>query len=367
MENHAPRPRGAAINDDASRREYRVRFDGNGRILGHTVDSELSRDLQIGVDSDTDDTIFKYVQHFAHLDRSLPMRLETRLLTLVQGHEEFSVTGDVFLDEEPHHLRISGQAIRNLDGRMSFTLLILDDTEPTRRRRLYEYMFRLANHELNGPLSAIIGAVDFAQEHVQTGNLEGIGYCLEMISRNAEVIDEMIQRYLNLSRIESGLIAISPVDMLISKTVLEPMLAQMEPFLSKKSMSVQFECRGCDHEPKVHADPEKVEIVLRNLLSNAIKYGTAYTPIQVYLRPTGEDAEITVENQGPTIPEDQLNKLFERFVRLEATQGAKGSGLGLYNARKVVELWGGRISVTSDRDATRFTFTLPLAKEEINK
>ncbi len=358
------KPRRKAIEDDASRREYRVRFDSSGRILGHSIQAELSDDLGMTLDPGRDESVFEYLQRFGRLDTDLPERLDKRVRTLLEFQEEFSVTCDVVIEDDTHHLRISGQAIDNLVGDRSFTLLVLDDTELTHRRRMYEYMFRLANHEIKGPLSSIMGAVEYAEDHLRRGSLEGIQYCLEMITRNTQVIEEMIERYLNLSRIESGQIQIIPTDIRVFPMVLKPILEQMEPHLKKKHMMVQFECRGFDHEPLVHADPEKVAIVLRNLLSNAVKYGTAYTPIEVFIRPGEGEAEICVENQGPNIPEDSMTKLFERFVRLEATQGTKGSGLGLYNARKVVEMWGGRIGVASTERATRFNFTLPLASSE---
>ena len=354
--------RGKALEDDASRREFRVRFDADGRVLGHSVASRLGEEFGILPDDAEETSIGEYIQRLSVLDASLPPRLERRTRKLLELHEEFSLNGDVLIGETDHHIRISGQAIRNLDGTMSFTLLFVDDTEHTHRRRLYEYMFRLANHELKGPLSAIIGAAEFAQEHLNQGSVDGVRSCLDMIERNAEVIDEMILRYLNLSRIESGLIKINASDILVSRDVLDPILSQMEVPFAKKRMRVEFECHGFDHEPLVHADAEKVDIVLRNLLSNALKYGTASTPILVYIGPREDQVEISVENQGPNIPQEHLTKLFGRFVRLDATQGTKGSGLGLYNARKVVEMWGGSIQVKSTDEATRFYFTLPLAK-----
>ena len=77
------------------------------------------------------------------------------------------------------------------------------------------------------------------------------------------------------------------------------------------------------------------------------------------LRKDKSDMKISVENKGKNIPQNSLDKLFEKFVRLDATQGTKGSGLGLYNARKIVELWGGKISVDSSDHKTRFTFSIP--------
>ncbi|MCH7990213.1 MAG: sensor histidine kinase [Planctomycetes bacterium] len=100
------------------------------------------------------------------------------------------------------------------------------------------------------------------------------------------------------------------------------------------------------------------QIVLRNLLTNAVKYGDPKTVIEVELEVSGEERSISVTNAGPNIPEQNLKKLFQKFVRLDAAQGTRGSELGLYNARKIVELWGGTIRVESSENHTRFVFTL---------
>ncbi len=352
---------GRRAGDRTRKVEYRIRFDSAGLVLGESLHSSLGEQLGITLgDAPEPLTIFDYLKRVGALDKGLPKRLARRVRVLLDSHEEFSLNGDFRRGAKNHHLHISGRAIRNLDGSMVFTLLFLDDTEHTQLRRLYEYMFRLANHELKGPLACIVGATEYAEEHVKAGSMEDVRTCLEMIDRNAHVVEEMIERYLNLSLIESGSFKIELSDVLISDDVLNPVVAELQPALRAKEMTVEFECLDMDLEPHVPADDDKTAIVLRNLLSNAVKYGAPNTPIRVTLRGTEEGFELAVENEGPNIPESQLNQLFRKFVRLDATQGTKGSGLGLYNARRIVELWEGAIRVESSSDRTRFTFTLPV-------
>ena len=294
--------RGRQIDSESSKQEFRIRFDRAGKILGQSLNSPLAQRLGLHVQDAAIRSVFRYLTQLGALDPALPARLVRRTRKLLEDQEEFSVSGDVFVGDIAHHIRISGQAIRNVDGETSYTLLILDDTEHTHLRRMYEYMFRLANHELKGPLASIMGAAEFAEQHAREGNMDGVKASLDMIMRNAEVIDEMIVRYLNLSRIESGLIRINASNILVSEDVLRPILNQMKPALAKRSMEVEFECRGFDHEPMVYADAEKVDIVLRYLLSNALKYGTPSTAIEVYAHPAEGSVAISVENQGPTFP-----------------------------------------------------------------
>jgi signal transduction histidine kinase len=267
--------------------------------------------------------------------------------------------GDFYSDEKMHYLHISGRVIHNLDGNYVFTLLFLDDTQHTQLRRSYEYMFRLASHELKSPLACIIGSAECAEDHIRAGSIVGLKTCLDMIERNAWAMEEMIQRYLNLSRIESGEIVPRPGDMRLSDDVLNPLMIEFKAILQSKAMTLAYEFPQGDHEPHVYADAELVTIVVRNLVSNAMKYGNAGSVIGVELRAGDEGVEVAVENEGPNIPELQLRKLFQKFVRLEATQGSKGAGLGLYNARKLVELWGGSIRAESGKGKTRFVFTIP--------
>ena len=149
-----------------------------------------------------------------------------------------------------------------------------------------------------------------------------------------------------------------PSDFLVSVDVLNPLVAEMQPALDAKGMTVEFACDGGVCESHVRADAEKLGIVLRNLLSNAVKYGTPNTAIRVVMKQLEDGVELSVENDGPNIPERNLARLFQKFTRLDATQGTKGSGLGLYNARRIVELWGGTIRAESTARGTLFAFTL---------
>lgn len=341
------------------RNEFRVRFDSDGTILGGSMNSSLAEALDIGIDSQRDASIFTYVQRLHALDPELPARLADRIRNLIATCREFSISDDFQSAGADYHLHISGQAIRNTNEGITFTLLFIDDTEHTQLRRVYEYMFRLANHELKGPLACIVGAADYAEEHLERTCLDGLKTCLDMIQRNAHDIEDMIERYLNLSRIESGKYPLQFAEIRLSEDVLAPLTAQFNPWLARKAMSIEHHVDGEAHERMVVADAEKLNIVLRNLISNAVKYGDPGTTIRVVQRHGEAGTEIAVENAGKNIPEAQLDKLFRRFVRLDATQGTKGSGLGLYNARKVVELWGGTIWVDSHDNRTRFTFTIP--------
>jgi signal transduction histidine kinase len=342
--------------------EYRVRFNERGETIGASLHSGLGESLGIALGPDERIHIEQYLDRLGHLSSELPDRLRVSVRGLLQDRQEFGHSGDFYAGGRNHHLHITGHILSGYGGEVVYSLLFLDDTEHTEQRRLYEYMFRLANHELRGPLSCVSGAVEFAEEHVRAGNLDGVKTCLDMIARNAAVLEEMVSLYLNLSRIESGSITLSPGDVLFTERVLNPVVADLQPALHVKKMHVHFKHEGGE-EPRLWADPEALVIVTRNLLSNAIKYGDVASNIVVLLSEKDGVARVTVVNEGPTISADDQQKLFEKFTRLDSAAGTKGAGLGLYNAKMTVAYWGGQISVRSADGETAFTFTVPRRPE----
>ena len=343
--------------------EYRVRFNHEGMTKGASLHSDLGVRLGIALQDNERIHIDEYLERLSILDPALPERLRGRVTRLLKEQKEFTYSGDFVVDDKNNHLHISGRILGGHSGDVVYSLLFLDDTEHTELRRLYEYMFRLANHELKGPLACVIGAVDYAEEHVAEGNLDGVQTCLDMIERNALLLEEMITRYLNLSRIESGSISLTPDRLLFSEEVLNPVVADMQPSLHRKRMHVRFDSGPDDEEPELWADSEKIEIVVRNLLSNAVKYGDPDTEIRVAIDADSEDSRVSVTNEGPVIPKSEQPKLFQKFVRLDSGSSTKGAGLGLYNSKSIVAFWGGEMDVHSKNGETSFSFTVPNAPD----
>ena len=117
--------------------------------------------------------------------------------------------------------------------------------------------------------------------------------------------------------------------------------------------------------PQADVDPDRIAQVMENLLTNAIKYGSAATPIVVDIARQNQDIAVAVTNEGKALAPEELPRLFERFHRTAgARQGpAKGTGLGLYISRALVEAHGGRITAESTpAGRTTFRFTLPVAR-----
>jgi signal transduction histidine kinase len=169
--------------------------------------------------------------------------------------------------------------------------------------------------------------------------------------RLTQIVDDL----LDLSRIEAGRITIdpAPVD---PREVVDRALAPFEAGPEGARLSRDY----TEGLPLIPADSAKLGQVLTNLLSNAIKYSPGGGPIVVRVARVGDMVRFSVADQGLGIPANELRRLFERFYRIQESDrgGIRGTGLGLYISKQLVELHDGRIWVESDGLGKGSTFIL---------
>jgi signal transduction histidine kinase len=119
-----------------------------------------------------------------------------------------------------------------------------------------------------------------------------------------------------------------------------------------------------DELPTVEIDSTRIAQVLDNLISNAVKYAPN-APVTIRVREADRQLEFEVEDEGPGISPEHLAHLFERFYRVpDGNQSTRGTGLGLYICRKIIEAHDGEIGVDSEPgEGTRFHFRIPVNTE----
>jgi len=170
----------------------------------------------------------------------------------------------------------------------------------------------------------------------------------------------MVRHYLNLARIENGELRPVPTHVELLEEVVAPVLETADLELAAKGMKVT---NTISPEIALQADRNMVREIFENLVGNAIKYGRAGGAILVAAEPDDTMVRIRVRNDGEGIPTERLPQLFQKFTRIEGTEGAKrqrGTGLGLFITRNIVEAHGGRIEARSEPGAwAEFVFTLP--------
>ena len=216
----------------------------------------------------------------------------------------------------------------------------------------------MASHELRSPLTSIKGYVENLVEGVAGPLPEQVLYYLTRIDHNVDRVIRMTNMLLDLSRIESGQMALQ-MSTVCTREVITTVLRDLQPLAEKKAITVQAEDLV---DAPVRADRHKLEQVFQNLVHNALKFTPDRGGIVVRSYVTKDHRlTITVADTGCGIPREHHDKVFEKFHRAPSPVH-EGSGLGLAITRKLVELQGGTISLESDPGrGSRFFVSLPQA------
>ena len=235
----------------------------------------------------------------------------------------------------------------------------------------------LANmsHELRTPMNAIIGYTDLLIDGVDGPINDDQEKSLKKVATNARHLLQLINDVLDISKIEAGKMKLNPKEIDL-KWLVGSAMPTFEPQIKLKGVALVVDIP--EGLPLVYGDEDRIKEVLINLLSNAIKFtnkGSVTVSARVSERGAkpGETplfAEICVEDTGIGIKEDDIGKIFDKFVQADLTtvRQYEGTGLGLSIARGLVALHKGMIWATSKiGEGSRFCFTLPLKKEILEK
>lgn len=219
-----------------------------------------------------------------------------------------------------------------------------------------------AGHELNTPTSVVQARAQSLERKLEK---QGIATeDLSIIASSAERMGGIVQDLMLLAELDARLArkqAAIDLTELTEKTVRE-YCGQFE----QKNIAINF--AGSAANVTVLADEESIERILRNLLDNALKYTPSGGAVKVLCEQAGADALLVVEDTGIGIPQESLQKIFQRFYRVDKsrTRESGGSGLGLSIVKAIVERLGGKVSVSSDfGKGSKFMVVLPAKKVTI--
>ena len=263
--------------------------------------------------------------------------------------------GDIFTAE----IRIAPVLDKN--GQiLSFVGIERDVTEVKRLDTAKTEFISLAAHQLRTPITN----VSLTAEMLLGGlsgklNKESEEYLHEIMG-SVRKMSEMIELFLNVSRIEMKTFEVIPQPSDIKK-IIEENIKSILPLI--KSRDLEFKKNISDDMPIVDVDPKVIDIVLDNLFSNAIKYTPRKGLISLKAEKYRDSIIIKVSDTGCGIPKKFQNKVFEKLFRTENTsQKVEGVGLGLYLCKALVEQSGGKIWLTSQEDkGSNFYVSIPLS------
>lgn len=201
------------------------------------------------------------------------------------------------------------------------------------------------SHELRTPLNIILGYVSLLLEGDFGTLSEEQASALGHVDRSAHALLELIQSTLDLSRLERETLPVACGEVDVAD-LLASVARDAEHLPHDDAVTIR--CHVPDDAPVVQTDPGKLRIVLKNLLSNALKF-TATGVVDVAARTCGSGVEFSVADRGVGIPRDDLGRIFEPFTQLgrASTRTHGGVGMGLYVARRLTEMLGGTIAVSS--------------------
>ena len=275
---------------------------------------------------------------------------------------DFSHEVSIQSRDEVGHLAAS---FNRMTGTLKATMdeLYVLNTKLQDLNRHYLEMLGFVTHELMQPIGVLKGFLVMLDDE----SLGPLGtpkqkQAVSTMLRNVNALINMIQKYLQLGRIESGKMEVNKVHMPIFAQALQPILEDERQQINARKMEVVIENEESFRKVEGEADPVLLRIVFSNLIGNVLKYGQEGGKIWCGFREEPEEFLFYVKNEGRGIPADQLTKVFEKFSRLggELERARGGTGLGLFNSKEVVERHGGRIWAESEEGKwANFLFTIP--------
>lgn len=225
----------------------------------------------------------------------------------------------------------------------------------TAEQRKDELVVYLA-HDIRTPLTSVIGYLNLLVEAPDMPTAQKEAY-LHIALDKAYRLEKMIQEFFEITRYNLQQIHIhkETIDLYY---MLVQLIDELTPFLSANGNTAVL---NAEESLTVSGDPEKLARVFNNVLRNAAAYSFPDSEIVILATETASSVVLSFTNQGKTLSEEQLCKIFEKFYRMDEARASQtgGAGLGLAIAREIVTLHGGAITAGSERDTVTFTITLP--------
>jgi len=235
--------------------------------------------------------------------------------------------------------------------------VFFDITQLERLERVRQEFLSNVSHELRTPLTSIIAFVETLQEGA-TDDAETSARFLSVIRKNAARMHNLIDDILELSAIEAGTVTIEMTNVRLHQLVAE-IIASLAANASARGVTMRNEVCA---DAFVRADTRRLEQMLINLISNAIKFNREGGTVTISHQASDGRDRITVTDTGEGIPREHIERIFERFYRVDRARSREmgGTGLGLAIVKHLARAHGGEVSVQSETNqGSTFTIDLP--------
>jgi len=256
------------------------------------------------------------LHQLAHAFNDMSVRLEERDVRLQENHQKLSELNKAYLD-------LLGFVAHELKGLLASAVI-------------NAYSLR----------DGLLGMINFKQKKA-----------VDSICRNLDYLDATVKKFLNLSRIERGNLEINKTEFSLAKDVFDNSVQTFARQFSTRNMQVE---NRIDPGIRVKADLDLMQIVANNLINNAVKYGSEGGSVVLTAAESEGLVTVDVYNDSRPIAPEMVDRLFRKFSRLDVPEKkkVKGTGLGLYITRQIIEAHGGTIRVEPRDNGNSFIFTI---------
>lgn len=215
-------------------------------------------------------------------------------------------------------------------------------------------------HDIKTPLTTMIGYLSLLSE-IKDMPQEQRNRYIDIALDKSYRLEYLINELFDVARFNSEKIVLEKEEINLN-LMLEQIADDFYPTLKEMNKKINF---TSDEKTILYADPDKLSRVFNNLIKNAVNYSKENTDIDISILNKENQATVKITNKGKQIPKEKLDKIFEKFYRLDSSRTSKtgGSGLGLAIAKEIVELHGGRIYAESDMKETTFSVILPIIEQ----
>jgi PAS domain S-box-containing protein len=213
----------------------------------------------------------------------------------------------------------------------------------------------MASHEFRTPLTAVLTSATLIEKYPGADQQDKRLKHLERIRASVRHLNDILEEFLSVGRIEEGKIAAQPVQLVLDSLLTETIQDVQGLLKTGQTIQTELEC-----VTPIWLDPSLLRKILVNLLSNAIKYSGEGSVVAVRANCVARQLTLTVQDQGMGISLEDQEHLFERFFRARNATNLPGTGLGLYIVASYLELLGGTIALHSELEVgTTVTLTIP--------
>jgi len=292
---------------------------------------------------------------------STPQQIRQRIDDALSGKKERGVEIPLVSQNRRIDLRLQVFDVTDTQGKpIGRGLILRDITADQEVDRMKSSLISTVSHELRTPLAAIKGyATTLLADDVEWDTASQHEF-LSIISDETDRLSALVNSLLDLSRIESGNLRISHIECSVPDII--ERAAKSAHLQDENNLVLALD----PNLPTLYADPPRLETVLRNLIENAVKYAGEKATIQIKVTPEESAIVFRIKDNGPGIPEEESERIFQSFYRVDTslTRLASGAGLGLAICKGLIHAHGGEIWAEHQKKGACIAFSIPTANPD---